>query len=169
MSDYAIRNAVAQRDEIKARIEKFERGIKRAKAQLIDIDKFISQWEKFSGKPADETRAGSPLKSGENSAGAKSGDSLKNTKKEAVAEISHEILQSVAEPLSRTDLFKRLQDKGVIIRGRDPEMILSTMLWRTKETSGIVRLKGGGYCLQGAANPEDMDGEQDSDLIEIEE
>ena len=47
--------------------------------------------------------------------------------------------------MSRSDLFKSLADRGIVLHGKNPEVVLSTMLWRMK--SEIVRLQPYGYWV----------------------
>ncbi|WP_375598313.1 hypothetical protein [Devosia sp. Naph2] len=74
----------------------------------------------------------------------------RNPKKEEVAKVAREIIEEAGHPLNRGDLFQRLQSKGIDLQGANPQMVLSTMLWRAGEKAGIVRLKrsGGGYWLK---------------------
>lgn len=45
--------------------------------------------------------------------------------------------------MPRKELFNALAKEGLVIHGKDPEMVLSTMLWRASDT--IVRLPPHGY------------------------
>ena len=54
----------------------------------------------------------------------------------------------------REELFPALIEKGFVIEGNDPHMVLSTMLWRMKDKAKIVRLRGGGYWLADRPLPE---------------
>ncbi|RBP16406.1 hypothetical protein DFR50_10547 [Roseiarcus fermentans] len=48
------------------------------------------------------------------------------------------------------------------MHGSNPEMVLSTMLWRAGPTEGIVRLKSGGYWLEGRPLGEDTSEQTDT-------
>jgi hypothetical protein len=74
----------------------------------------------------------------------------RNSKKEEVADAAYEIIRERGEPVSRSDLYKELIARGLRIEGSDPEMVLSTMLWRMKDR--VVRLKSGGYWLADEKN-----------------
>jgi hypothetical protein len=171
MSDHAIKNAVSEKREIQLRIEKYERAIKRAKLQLIEIDKFISQWEKFSGQSAANISAVVSLKDKEHSARNLANPhelaKIINPAKEDVAKAALDIIQAAGQSVTRSDLFSKLKLQGIEIKGHNPEMILSTMLWRMRDLSGIVRLKSGGYCLLQDANSDDVDNLDDSDLEDV--
>jgi hypothetical protein len=62
-----------------------------------------------------------------------------------VAEAAREIISEAGEPVMRDVLYFLLAERGIHIHGKDPRMVLSTMLWRTNDQ--VVRLKGGGYWL----------------------
>lgn len=51
------------------------------------------------------------------------------------------------EPIKRDELYDLLIAQGYVIEGKNPQMILSTMLWRVKN-SGLIRLNGGGYWIK---------------------
>lgn len=70
-----------------------------------------------------------------------------NSKKEDVAAGAYKLVKMRGQPIKRDELFDLLINQGFVITGKNPQMILSTMLWRAKD-SGLVRLKGGGYWLK---------------------
>ena len=51
--------------------------------------------------------------------------------------------------MSRDDLFAALTEKGVIIHGKEPPVVLQTMLWRMSDR--IIHLKGFGYWSKDQA------------------
>jgi len=171
MSDEAILNALARRADLESKIAKAEEAIRRSRSQIIEITKFIRQWEKFSGKTADQIINASALQNNmdfsRSSATSISLSSNQNPKKEKVAgEVIH-ILENAGKPLSRAELFKRLQSRGITLHGGNPEMVLSTMLWRTRNAFDIIRLKSGGYALPKML--QDGDEEDTTEIDEIDE
>lgn len=66
----------------------------------------------------------------------------KNPDRREVADRALQIVRDAERPLSRRELFERLAASGVVISGKDPEMVLGTMLYRDDR---IVRLRGHGY------------------------
>ena len=82
----------------------------------------------------------------------------RNSKKEEVAEAAKDIIVAEGRSLPRSELYKKLIEKGLVIEGSDPEMVLSTMLWRMSGV--IVRVRGGGYWVAGQPSP---DGSYDPD------
>jgi hypothetical protein len=68
-----------------------------------------------------------------------------NPKKELVVRVARTIIKKKGRPLQRGPLFEALREHGLIINGADPEMVLSTMLWRKRDE--IIRLPDHGYWL----------------------
>lgn len=149
MTDPAIAGALAQRKQLEAKLTECEAKIKRLRAQLADTNRFIAQWEKFSGRQAlpveDDDHLFQGLNVSQNGTDSKQPTWVRNPKKEDVAEAARSVIGAHGEPMARSDLFKALYGRGIILQGADPEMVLSTMLWRMRNR--IVRLKGGGYWL----------------------
>ncbi len=73
--------------------------------------------------------------------------SILNSRKEVVAEAAYKLVKMHGHPIKRDKLFELLEEQGLIIKGKNPHMILSTMLWRVKN-SGLIRLGRGGYWLK---------------------
>ena len=151
MSDEAIKNALSRRADLEAKIAKADDTIKRSRAQITEINKFIKQWEKFSGKTSDEVAPPKTLMGHKDvpphPLSTATMAANQNPKKERVAEEVIHILERMGKAVSRSELFKLLQDRGITLHGANPEMVLSTMLWRTRDAFDIVRLKSGGYAL----------------------
>jgi hypothetical protein len=157
MSDDAIANALSKRADLESRIVKAEEVIKRSKAQILEINRFIKQWEKFSGRAADDIQPAKSLPyDADFSRSQPTAEAAGNPKKETVAEAAIHILEKVGKPMSRAELYTALQADGVRIQGANPEMVLSTMLWRTRDAFGIHRLKSGGYALQSMIEEQDQ-------------
>lgn len=152
MSDSGIVAALKKRREIEQRIVKTQARIKAFKTQLSEVNAFISQWEKFSGKSAPELPDESLA---QNETSTEVDTAAGNSSKEEVAKAARVVLHSADGPMSRAELYKRLVFHGLRIRGKNPEMVLSTMLWRAGKDAGIVRLKSGGYALAERTNPQD--------------
>jgi hypothetical protein len=75
----------------------------------------------------------------------------KNPGRESVANAVIEFIRQIGRPVSRTEAHEALIARGIHLQGKDPEMILSTMLWRSKDR--IVRLPGFGYWPAKYAHP----------------
>ena len=142
MPDSAIENAMVRRETAVARIRILEGELAAARAELVRVDSFIEQWHEFAGSLIPER---SPAGFLPTRGAAGTGRGSRNTKKEEVAAIARQIIAKEGHPLPRAELYKRLVEAGLRIDGADPEMVLSTMLWRMKDQ--IVRLAKGGYWL----------------------
>ena len=138
MTDAAIENAAAIRDEMAEKISAAEVQIKEWRATMTRAERFIADWEEFSGQKAPAVATNS-----EPVPRTASGGKPKNPKKEEVAAVAREILLQNGRPMSRDDLFEALTFRGVIIHGTNPPVVLQTMLWRM--SGEITHLKGFGY------------------------
>lgn len=141
MSDKALDKAKSERDQMLARKQALAVELAEVSDRLARAERFIADWHAFAGveppQPSPESTE----------SGAKSADkrAARNSKKEDVAEMARVIIEEAGEPVSRTDLYHRLVERGLRIDGTDPEMVLSTMMWRMR--ARVVRLKSGGYWL----------------------
>lgn len=79
----------------------------------------------------------------------KNGRSSDNPDKREVAAKVAAILMDSDRPMLRSDILEKLKDMGVVINGKDPEMVLSTMLWRVGSEFCIENEKGKGYFIEG--------------------
>jgi hypothetical protein len=140
MTDAALDNAVSLRDDRARKIADAERQINEWRADMERAEAFIRAWEEFAGvaapAPAVTTEDTSPTVS-EKPARAK------NPKKEEVAATVRTILLEHGEPMDRTEVLDALTERGMVIHGGDPAVVLQTMLWRTRDVN--VHLKGHGY------------------------
>jgi len=57
-----------------------------------------------------------------------------------------QIINELKRPVLREDLFNALAERGIVIHGKDPQMVLSTMMWRMPQD--FIRLAGHGYWLR---------------------
>jgi hypothetical protein len=147
MTDAALDNALARRATALDNLEKITKEINdllerhtKAREELERIDYFIHQWHEMAGIQLPET-----LEQKKSDAPVEGGKRIrpKNPPREIVAATCVEYIRIAGRPLMRAELLERLHADGVIIRGKDPAMVLSTMLWRSKDV--IRRLRGGGY------------------------
>ncbi|MCJ2077651.1 hypothetical protein MKK68_18685 [Methylobacterium sp. E-016] len=159
MSDTALRNAMLERDRLAAEINQIQQRVHDLKSRHREVDDWISAWHSFAGTQSgdgepiasvqeqeqniqDLDRSNSPEETKE------SARATGNPKKEFVAAESLRIISEAGKPLTRSELFAALKERSIIINGRDPEQVLSTMLWRAqRDGAKIVRLKSGGYWL----------------------
>jgi hypothetical protein len=145
MSDKAIETAKALRKQLVERKAALRKERDAIDIRLNDVEKFIALHASFavgdteilelfakeSNKPATKKQKTKRIRI--------------NSKKEDIAEAARVVIAGHGKPVMRSALFKELIEQGYTIEGTNPEMVLSTMLWRMKDK--VVRLKQGGYWL----------------------
>ncbi|MCW2283566.1 hypothetical protein M2323_001338 [Rhodoblastus acidophilus] len=147
MSDIAYQNALGRRDELAAKINTLQQLLDEARAEIREIDAFISQWRKFAGVQDEHSEPPAPP------AIIRPSAKRRNTRKEIVAEHAREIIAEAGAPVSRSDLYDKLVNEfKLTIEGTDPEMVLSTMLWRMRHK--VARVPGGGYWFAELPSPD---------------
>lgn len=142
MTDQALQNAISRREELAKQVNEAQQRIEEWRKELRRVETFISDWHAFAGvaplpqRDAAVVTVPKPAKPA-------------NSKKEDVAAEARKIIEEWGRPIRRTDLYENLVERGYVMDGADPEMVLSTMLWRAGAAAGVVRLrKGGGYWLK---------------------
>lgn len=150
MADTAIENALARRAKLEHEIRSKESEINNMKQELKRIDGFISDWQEFAD-PLDRAAVQSVKNVPDTSADSGAKNSVtkrkrpKNPRREFVAEKVDSIIRERGAPIPRAELFEMLTQRGVEIHGKNPEMVLSTMLWRSGDK--IVRIPQFGYWV----------------------
>jgi FtsZ-binding cell division protein ZapB len=147
--DQAIQNAEARMDKIREEARTLSKEIERIQeqrnalqAEFEHLANFRRTWYEIAGiKPHTPEKQVRPMRVIE--AQDPTDKRPLNPDRRFVADKVVEILRNEGRPLSRKELFDRLSKVGVEIQGKDPLMVLSTMLWRSK--SKVRRLKSGGY------------------------
>lgn len=150
MADAGRRNAEILRSRIVARMEQVSAEAADLQAQLENVDAFLdmlSQYEalQMSGDEGVEQEKQLPPVENRIVAAAKGRKRPKNPDRETVVQLAYELIDLQGRPMGRAELFEQLANQGVVILGKDPEMVLSTMLWRSKDK--IVRLDKFGYWM----------------------
>lgn len=156
MSDRAISNAESLKKQLLERKKALQAELLGIDDQLGRIDRFLKDWRLFSDAnqlgldhiPVN-TEFDRENKEGSTHTGVRR-SRPKNSPKEEVAEAAREFIRERGVPIMRDDLFDLLTAHGFNIQGKDPRMVLSTMLWRMKDK--VVRLKSGGYWLAEVPN-----------------
>lgn len=139
MSDNALRNAEAKRDALAKEIEALGLRLSGLRDSHSRVSAFIEQWHEFAGTPLPDIHTS-------DTDGERDRVVIKNPDRKYVAQEAARLIRMVGAPMNRTELFQALARSGIKITGKEPEMVLSTMLWRTPET--IVRLPSFGYWPQ---------------------
>lgn len=149
MVDQALENALRKRDELATKVNAALQQVEEWKRELSHTDAFIAAWHQFAGTEADlptgtvfPIRDDIPLPQKNTKRPARN-----NSKKEEVAAEVRRIIAAEGRPVPRAELYNVLVERGFTIEGTDPDMVLSTMLWRAGEAAGVTRLQKGGYWL----------------------
>lgn len=146
MPDKAFENAMARREILAKAINDAVQSLEGMRSELKTVDAFIEQWRKFAGEVSveivrpDILFVPSPRKN------------KRNSKKEEIADAAIEEINKLGEPIPRVNLLTLLINRGLIIEGGDPEVVLSTMLWRMRHK--VARLKKGGYWDASRPSPD---------------
>lgn len=152
MTDKALENAKALKMQANQEIARLEAEIHTWRVNLDRAEQFIDQWNAFASGEAVNPVEGVSAQENKKEPSPVKKKATRNSKKEDVAAAALEIIRERGEPVSRSDLYTALIERGFTIEGTDPEMVLSTMLWRMMKV--IVRLKSGGYWPRGEIAPE---------------
>ncbi|MEF2547217.1 hypothetical protein VQ045_08605 [Aurantimonas sp. E1-2-R+4] len=167
MTDKALENAESKKKQLVDRRLELHSEIAALDKKIGHIDAFIRDWHSFAGGVDEIPVDNSDQKENKQES---SGDTPKratgNSRKEEVAAVAREIILTRGSPIMRDELFELLTSCGVVIQGKDPRMVLSTMLWRMRDY--IVRVKGGGYWPTDIANAEfdyDPNAAQEMDTV----
>lgn len=147
-NDVALQNAVARRDHARQRLldigakinELYEARVRLAE-EVQRADAFIDTWYEMAGLPNPkvvERKESKPVQTAPTPEPRPQNPNRRDVTLKAV-----QYIREAGKPLSRAEIWERLVADNVIIHGKNPEMVLSTMLWRTKDL--IRRLRGGGY------------------------
>jgi hypothetical protein len=159
MSDVALKNAVTQRDRLASEINQLNQRLHDLRIEITSVDEWIAGWHRFAGTHSSNSQISPEIfEHSKNTEAQSAGDSVDsapndrtrttgNPKKELVAATVRRIIEETGQPVSRSDLYKELAARGIHIGGKDPEQVLSTMLWRTRGAIPVTRLKSGGYWL----------------------
>jgi hypothetical protein len=158
MTDRALANAQKRRDEVASKINQLVQELEVSRKELVSVETFIAEWHRFADSAAvvasnTQINSGYPQVAqaiGEyelqlDSAGTPT-PTPKNPGRIVVGIATQQIINAFGRPVPRGELFAELGKQGMHIHGKDPEMVLSTMLWRMQDT--FVRLAGHGYWLR---------------------
>ena len=183
MTDRALANAEKRRDELAAEINKINQELEGLRRELSRVSEFIENWYSFAGTKQDSLPLGEANQGVNTSypqdrmaSAPRVGESEKpitpkNPDKEVVGQYAKAIILEKLHPMPRTELFNELARRGIKIHGKDPEMVLSTMMWRMQDD--FIRLPKHGYWIRSLhwapANykPGDNPSDADSNLEEM--
>jgi hypothetical protein len=163
VTDRALANAEKRRDDLAARINKWNQELEDFRKELTSVQEFIDAWYRFAGSEQSEVadlwkHTGHPqgavyaIQAPDPSLPAPTAlPPRKNPERAVVGLKAKEIILDLRRPVPRNELFSELERRGIKIHGKDPEMVLSTMMWRMQDQ--FVRLQGLGYWLRDVPWP----------------
>jgi hypothetical protein len=169
MPDAALDNAMARRSHMVDELNQIANDINglierhaRVRSNLEEVENFIKMWHDMAGiLPPQEIERSVSVEGADGSKRIRP----KNPPRETVAEACVNYIRGAGRPLMRADLLDQLTKDGIVIRGKDPAMVLSTMLWRSK---GIIRrLPEGGYWPAGQPTPTELQLEEIMGSVEF--
>jgi uncharacterized coiled-coil DUF342 family protein len=131
VTDIAIKNAVERHDSLAKQINELNQQLEDARRELAKVAQFISLWKEFSGE-AVEAPSIAPIRNRIRII-RKVGEAVEkpvNPSKERIGEVLEAFLKKLQRPASRRELQAHLREVGIHLQGTDPDMVLSTMLWR---------------------------------------
>ncbi|MBU1175542.1 MAG: hypothetical protein KKH72_09085 [Alphaproteobacteria bacterium] len=138
MANQARENAEKARDRIVARLHELEAESETLRTQLESVNAFLETLKGYESLNPDEELPSVPIQPKHSPRKRPN-----NPPREQVADAALEALAKSRTPMSRRDLFEAVRKAGFDIKGKDPEVVFSTMLWR--ERHRIVRLDKLGY------------------------
>jgi len=168
MADQALEKAMAMREELAAKINAAQQQIDGWRRELSEAEAFINQWHRFAGTkspllPKPPALDLGSLQSGSAQMGgtvtvhpAPKKKATTNSKKEDVSAEVRRIIEEQNRVMPRKELLPELRNRGYVIEGGDPDMVLSTMLWRAGEAAGVVRIGRGGYWRTDLPSPDGL-------------
>lgn len=145
MYENAYTNAMHRRSELIQALKDTQLKLEIQQTELDGVDLFLAQLQQFE-RSSDHLvmpdHLATPAK-----AIARNG---RNPKRDVVADNAYEIIKAHGRPILRLELYELLQARGIVIQGKDPKMVLTTMLWRSRDK--IVRCTDG-YWLADVPFP----------------
>lgn len=127
--------ALARRANLCCQLEELERKSRPIRAEIREIDGFLTTYEQFAQK--DSKRKPKRQFSHRDSASAR------------ITVAARSLLMQQGGSMSRANLLAGLNRNGLSIPGKNPMNYLSSMLWRERHWSNIMRLPDGGYRITG--------------------
>ncbi|MBP2548333.1 uncharacterized protein with von Willebrand factor type A (vWA) domain [Neorhizobium galegae] len=146
MSDQALLNAENRKKQLQNRRLSLNAEILQLDREIGEIDTFIKTWHLFADAVSTPTKDVEAETKTEQSSTHKN-QNRKNSTKEEVAAAAREAIRRAQRPMTRQELYDTLVGDGLIIEGKEPLAVLTTMLWRMKDE--IRKLPEGRYDIAG--------------------
>lgn len=146
MNDPAIKNALERHDALAKRINELNQQLEEVRREMARVEQFIALWKEFSGEKVDGPEI-APIRNKIRTIRIpqSGGDKPVNPPKERIGDVLEAFLKSRQRPATRKELQAHLREVGIQLQGTDPDMVLSTMLWRMKQR--FTRVPPHGYWL----------------------
>lgn len=145
MSAAAKANAMAREGELLAKLADLKSKVHSVESELTALRSFLAALDHF-----ERSAAPAPGLIGV-ARPAETKRPRNNPSRDEVVSMVMEIIEAAGAPIQRQPLFDALVAKGVVIRGKDPTLVLATMLWRSQDK--IVKLHGRGYWIASRPYP----------------
>lgn len=149
-------NARRRKEQLVADITRLGEELSARRAELTRVERFLADYALYAEgdsipvEPKHQprrvlARLGMTF---EDNADLQAGVTIRynNPPRALIGQTAREIIEKAGRPVSRDALFEGLKERGLIVRGKDPMMVLSTMMWRMQDE--FVRLPGYGYWLR---------------------
>ena len=131
MTDPAINNALERHDALAKKINALNQQIEEARREMAKVEQFIALWKEFSGVKVDDPEI-APIRNRIRTIRIRKsgGEKPVNPPKERIGDVLETFLKARQRPATRKELQAHLKEVGIQLQGTDPDMVLSTMLWR---------------------------------------
>lgn len=140
MANQAKVNAEEARDRIQKRLQEIEAEARGLREQLINVNAFLETFSAFESlQPNDPIPSTVMAAKGSTPSHARPS----NPPREKVADAALKAITEAGRPMQRAELFEAVTKQGLVIEGKDPQVVFSTMLWR--EQGRIAKLPKLGY------------------------
>jgi hypothetical protein len=141
MTDKALQNALARKDEIAKEINGLNDKLADLKREAERVDRFIAEWKSFAGETEEDSQDDLPGFAPHERGAV--GNVIRQFARAAIA--------AANRPLPRKDLYAALEQHKIKINGKNPLMGLSTIMWRLQDE--FVRIPGFGYWFRDRPFP----------------
>lgn len=149
MTTDVLSNARAMRDLLAKQKNDALQAADELSRKLARVDQFIADYESIAENVIPSAEQISVSISATAIATAKEALTAirkrRNSRKEDVADAARRLILQRGAAIPRPELYQLLVKEGMVIEGSDPETVLSTMLWRTKDQPGVVHIRNHGY------------------------
>jgi hypothetical protein len=132
-------------------LENARRRLSEILAEAEEIEQFIAMYGRFEddseSRPTDQSgavnpREPEPVDNGDNS--AETGNSRLSPAE--LAQVIERIIGEIGRPMTRGDIVKTLELRGIDITAKDKPRYIGTLLWRNDGT--FINIYGSGYWLK---------------------